>query len=132
MRKPGWELRLLDTLAEWEAKPFKWGKADCIGFALACGKAVRGAALFKALPRYSDAKEARRVLRDMGARELENALMMHLDPVPASFAQRGDIGIVMDRGAQCAVVCLGSHWTGKTEEGLIRIPPHLVVRAVRV
>jgi hypothetical protein len=132
MRKPGWEERLLETVAEWEAKPFQWGKADCIGFALACGKAVRGKTLFKALPRYGDAKRARRVLRDMGARELENAMMMHLDPVPVALAQRGAIGIVIDNGMQCAVVCTGPHWVGKTEGGLIRVPGHLVIRAFKV
>lgn len=131
-RAQGWEERLLDVVAQWDRLPFSWGTTDCIGFALACGEAVRGTPLCAPFPPYLDAKQARRVLRDMGAREIENALMMHLDPVPVSLAQRGDIGVVIDSGAQCAVVCLGPFWAGKTERGLMRIASPLVFRAFKV
>lgn len=128
-----WPERLFDTVGQWEAVPFAWGSTDCLGFALACIKAVRGSLPIEDLPAYSDAKEARRVLRDMGARELENALMMHFEPVPVSMAQRGDIGISRSpEGEQAVVVCLGSLWRGKTQVGSIQLPRQAVERAFRV
>jgi hypothetical protein len=128
-----WPERLLSTVAFWDALPFAWGRTDCLGFALACIKAVRGSPIVSDLPAYADAKEARRVLRDLGARELENAFMMYLDPVPVSLAQRGDVGILVQPGGiQSAVVCVGPTWAGKTEDGLVHIAPAQVSRAFRV
>ena len=128
-----WPERLLETVAVWEAVPFAWGSTDCLGFALACVKAVRGSLPIEDLPAYSDAKVARRVLRDMGARELENVLMMHFEPVSVSMAQRGDLGVlVAPGGIQSAMVCLGSSWAGKTEEGLLQAPRAVITRAFRV
>jgi hypothetical protein len=128
-----WPDRLLETVAFWETVPFVWGSTDCLGFALACVKAVRGSLPIEDLPAYSDAMEARRVLRDMGARELENAFMMHFEPVPVSMAQRGDIGVlVAPDGIQSAMVCLGPSWAGKTEDGLLQVPRSVIARAFRV
>jgi hypothetical protein len=135
MRQDGWEELLLAKVQEMDSQPFSWGHLDCILSVLECACEIRpdlSPFLEHARGSYGDAKEARRYLRDMGARELENALMMHLDPVPVSMAQRGDIGIVIDGGAQCAVICVGAVWIGKTETGAIRVPRHLVARAFKV
>ena len=128
-----WPERLLQTVADWENVPFVWGSTDCLSFALDCIEAVRGNPLVDEIPAYSDAKEARRALRDMGAREIENAFMMHLDPIPVSMAQRGDVGvIVQEDGTQSAMVCVGPAWIGKTEEGLLQVPRQVITRAFRV
>ena len=132
-RVTDWPEQLLETVAAWEGVPFAWGTADCLGFALACIEAVRGNPLVDEIPASSDAKEARRALRDIGAREVENAFMMYLDPVPVAMAQRGDVGvIVQEDGTQSAVVCVGPMWVGKTEEGLLQVPRQVVTRAFRV
>lgn len=128
-----WPEQLLETVDAWRERPFMWGSDDCLGFVLACVKAVRGELPVAEIPAYADAKEARRVLRELGARELENVLMMHFEPVPVSMAQRGDIGIVkMPHGFQAAVVCVGRGWLGKSESGLVAVDRRQVERAFRI
>lgn len=131
-RKPGWEKRLFATVREWDAKPFKWGSADCVAFVLAVGHAVRGKPLCPPLAKYGDALGANRVLRNMGADSLEDAIAMHLDPVPVALAQRGDMGVVVNNGNQCAVVNTGLHWVGRTEHGIIRVSRETLIRAFKV
>lgn len=131
-RKVGWEKRFFAVMVEWRDKPFKWGAADCMSFALAAGAAARGEPIGPHLDMYSDALGARRVLHGLGAETLEEALEKYLEPVPVALAQRGDIGIVMNGGTQCAVVNAGTHWMGKTEAGLIRVSGEALLRAFKV
>lgn len=133
MRVQGWEEKLIETVESWKVKPFKWGKADCCGFALACIKAVRGKTAPKQkIPKYGDAKEAFRALRDMGCDDLAQAFAAHFEEVPVSMAGRGDVGITISNGAQCAVVNTGLWWAGKTEQGLISVPREAIVAAFKV
>lgn len=131
MRVHGWEERLLATVAAETVTPFDWQRGGCIGFALDCIEAVTGENPMPGLS-FGDAKDARRVLKDMAADDLRAALAKHLDPVPVSMAQRGDVGVVTWEGAQCAVVNIGPVWTGKSETGLVRVPRAKVEAAFKV
>ena len=133
MREHGWEERLIAAVAEWQEKPFAWGKADCAGFALACVKAVRGK-MPRGLkpPRYTTATGARMALEKMGFADLAAVMASTFEEIAPVMAGRGDIGIVISNGAQCAVVNTGLWWAGKTEQGLIRVPHETVTRAFRV
>lgn len=131
MRVHGWEERLLATVAAHRDTPFAWERGGCLELPLACIEAVTGENPMPGLS-FGDAKDARRMLKDMGAAELEYAITARLEPVSVARAQRGDIGVVIHQGIRSAVVCIGADWIGKTETGSIRVPRGKVLLAFKV
>jgi len=133
MRVQGWEEKLIVTVDAWRRKRFKWGRADCASFAVACIKAVRGRTAPRVeIPGYADVRQARRALQKMNCVDLTAAFAAHLETIPVAMAGRGDVGITISDGAQCAVVNTGLWWAGKTERGLIRVPRETITAAFRV
>lgn len=131
-RAPGWEERLLAVAEDWRNRPFAWGRADCLCFARAAVEAVQGGPVDWPSPSYRNAREASRALRQAGAAVLSEAFAARYDELPVAMAQRGDLGVVIEDGRECAVVNYGPQWLGMAETGLSRVPGHRVTRAFRV
>lgn len=132
VRPDGWDVRLIAEIEAWKARPFAWGGADCIGFALACMAAVRQAPVIEPLPPYDSKEGAMEVLAGLGAATLTEAMAAHLAECPVSLAQRGDAGIVEHEGRETAVIFMGAYAFAMSETGVVRVPREAVKRAFRV
>lgn len=107
---------LLGYLAEAEARPFAWGRHDCVRFA---GGAVEAATGRKpALPTWTSERGALRVLARLGG--LEAAVDGVLTRTPAALAQRGDVALVDD--AALGVVEGEFVLALSPDAGLVRLP----------
>jgi hypothetical protein len=141
-RKPGWEERLFEVVADHSRRPFSWGGmdggSDCHMMAMDAVKAVTGTDPYaEERGRYTTRIGALRRFTARGFRWLGDAYADVLQEVPPALAQRGDIGLVqIDDGrgrlVDAAVVILPPHAHGKSETGAIRVPVNLVTRAFRV
>ena len=141
-RRPGWELRLLEVVADHSRRPFAWGGvgggSDCHMMAMDAVVAVTGADPYAdERGRYSTRRGALRRFRARGFGWLGEAYAAVLDEIPPAHAQRGDIGLVLvDDGkggtVEAAVVMLPPHAHGKSETGAVRVPVSAVTRAFRV
>lgn len=127
-----WPERMIEAIVAYEGAPFEWGKTDCWCFAMDVAKAVTGTDPWAEARTYRTRTGARRALLRRGFPSIAAALAAVYEEVPPSMAQRGDIGIVMMDGAECACVCEGVRFIGKSERGLVRFQRALVSRAFRV
>jgi cell wall-associated NlpC family hydrolase len=141
-RKPGWEERLIEVVADHSRRPFSWGGkgggSDCHMMAMDAVAAITGTDPYAdERGRYATRIGALRRFTSRGFRWLGDAYAAVLQEVPPALAQRGDIGLVLvDDGkggtVEAAVVILPPHAHGKSETGAIRVPVHHVTRAFRV
>jgi hypothetical protein len=118
-RLPDWPERLAATLALWRTQPFVWGQRDCGQFALACIEAQIGVRLI-ALPPYTSARAAKRMLRSFGVAD-GPALTDKLLGARSSAAQlgRGDI-VLLEQSA--LGVCFGEKIWAMAASGLTALP----------
>jgi len=105
MRRPDWEARLRQTLANYEAASFEWGVSDCGTFAQDIAEAVAGRRPRTLRERYWSPRSWYRAARAEGYSTLPMAVAGMLEPmgwapVPPMFAPCGSIGVA---GLACAV-----------------------------
>lgn len=108
-----------------------WG-ADCWRLVMDTVEAVSGERLYADLPAYSSAMGAARLLKERGFDSVGDALAAVLSEVPPALAQRGDVGVVEDRGGEAGVVVIGADVLGMAPAGLARVPRARLKRAFRV
>lgn len=132
MRIKGWERALLDVVARHRAQPFVWGSSDCFTLPLDTIVALTGKDPWPGLHDYDSRIAAARCLTLQGYSSLADAFADKLVEVPVPFAQRGDVGVILDDGALCGAVFLASGVAGKTETGLHVFERDRVVRAFAV
>lgn len=122
MKHPDWQKRLIDVIKAAEKRPFLWGEHDCCLFAADCVQAMCGEDFASDLRgTYSTAVGAKRVLLNNGG-SIEKVLAQHLDEVPVSLRQRGDIAVVMSGGSRCAGVVFSGAVFVPGESGLVKVP----------
>lgn len=97
-RYPDWEARLDRYVIEAQARPFSWGRHDCVLFALGAAEAITGVdAAANLRGTYDSARGAAGVMRRLfHARDLAGAVESFRahwagESVPVLMAQRGDI-----------------------------------------
>ena len=136
-RHRDWEARLAAAIEASRAKPFAWGDFDCalaMADLVAAMTGVDAGARFRG--RYKTARGAAGALRRRGAGTLEATLTaLFGDPVPRTFAQRGDVVLVdTEAGPAAGVVALdgASMHVAAPERGQIRLPLRLATMAWRV
>lgn len=101
-RAAGWA-RLRAVMADYEARPFAWGSADCLCFAADAVHAMTGRdSLGAQRNRYTTRLGAAERLRELGHRHLEDLIVASAKragwgPIPPSVAAVGDIGLTLDQ-----------------------------------
>ena len=132
-RPEGWPERLLETIEREADAPFVWGKSDCLTFVLNAVHAMLPELKREKLPLYEDERGAARALKQLGFRDVGEALASRFDEIPPAWAHRGDLGIIQNEEATSAVVFVGPYVVGKDKPGGLRqVPRSLVRRAFRV
>ena len=131
MRHAQWDRRLTALIAENRARPYEWGKWDCLMFAAAVAKAVTGKDHARGhRGKYSSFATAYGYLQKLGFDSPAAMLDSLFDEKPAGFAHRGDL-VLADDGIPA--VCMGAFalsvgQEGNTE-GLVRVPRAQWVKA---
>jgi hypothetical protein len=141
MRHHDWSSRLYVYLEASDSTPFRYGSFDCLSFAAGAADAITGADIMAPFRgRYTThlgaMRIAKRVFGVATLPEIVTAMMaaQGWKEVAPSFAQRGDVCLVIQGGDQIAGVI---HSNGReavitTEQGLGRVPLKSVVRAWNV
>jgi len=133
-RRPGWELRLAETVEVARGQPFRWGQHDCAIWAFDLRRDLTGADDVAALwrGRYRTAAGAHRVMRRLGWHSMEEAgrALLGAPLTSVSLAQRGDI--VLSATGLGFGVCLGALAAGIAPAGLILAPIATTALAWRV
>lgn len=132
MRVPGWEARLISTIEREDQAAFSWGLHDCLTLVADCCLAVTGEDPMKDIATYETEEAAQEVLRELGYRDVAEALATHFEEIPPAFARRGDCGVVELRGVVASVVVMGSISYGRSERGLLKFPTSRITRAFKV
>ncbi|MCL8385576.1 DUF6950 family protein [Xanthobacter aminoxidans] len=133
MRLPGWEQRLADLIAAYQGGGFIWGVRDCFRLPQDVARAVAGLAIWPDVRPYRTARGAAIRLARHGFSGVGDALAAVLPEVPPAHARRGDLGMVLEAGAQAGVVVLGAEIAGMAPDGGLTILPRArLVRAFAV
>jgi len=111
-----WEARLGAYLDAVRLKPFGWGSHDCILHCANGVKAQTGKDHARGMRgKYRSAASAARFLKSLGHDSLVDLVTAKLgEPIPPSFAQRGDI-VMSEDGA--FGICMGSNAFFVGQEG---------------
>lgn len=133
MRFADWEERLAEVIAAYQGGVFIWGVRDCFRLPLAVVEAVTGDRLWAGVRPYRSARGAALRLARHGFREVGDALAAVLPECAASFAGRGDVGVISEDGREAGVAVLGHELAGVAPgAGLTILPRARLVRAFRV
>lgn len=130
MRREDWPERLVAFIDARQAIPFAWSHNDCATFA---GDWVLEATGVDPIPDFRKPYgeiSANRALRRLGG--LGQAVSARLQEKPASFAMRGDIGLVEIEGRASLVIVDGDTIVGPGPNGVERLHRSLLVRAWEV
>lgn len=140
MRAYDWQSKLAQVIKDYRNQAFQWGKKDCCLFVCDSIKALVGrdpAETFRG--RYDTMEKAAELVREFcggGVEELAEKMAERFGfvDIKVSFAQRGDVGLFVDKKMGPTLgVCIGSHFMFLLEEGgLVSIPNRMIVRAWRI
>jgi hypothetical protein len=132
-RPPGWEARLADVVARYQAGDFVWGAADCAHFAGDAAAAVAGEDRLADLRGlYDGPRSAARALLKLHCRDLGDVFALRFQEMPPAHARAGDIGVLRAGPVVSGCVILGAQAAGAGERGLVRFPRSLLLRAFQV
>lgn len=133
-RVDGWEHALLAVIAEYDAKPFAWGTADCLTLVADSCMAVTGMdPLLPVRGEYSSAEEASQLMAARGCADVLGALGQVFEQCPPAMARRGDVGVLKHPTlGYAAVVVAGPYVVGRHERGSFKVPLLKMVAAFKV
>lgn len=110
-------------VADWHARPFAWGRADCCQLAREAVLRLHG--LVVPLPTYHSEPGAARALRRLGGYTAA-LVAAGLVQRPAAAARRGDVVLVRQAdaagGRRGLAVCTGTHAHTTGPVGLVAVP----------
>jgi hypothetical protein len=121
MKHHDWQIRLEAFVRERRAMPFAWGTNDCSIFASDCVLAITGTdPAPPELRIHRTAKQACRALaKHGGLAAIATAAMGQ--PVPAAFAQVGDMVLVKVGKREALAICNGCTAMGPSAQGLTSV-----------
>lgn len=116
-----WPRLLSEYITLIRHKPFVWGQRDCVLVGLNAARVVTG---IDATPdvqgQYDSAIGALRLIRKMGATDLESA--SHIlaaryggEPISPMYAQRGDLAFIPNVRGGCIAFNAGESWASIDE-----------------
>ena len=128
-RHTDWESRLFEFMESRRTAPFAWSSNDCATFAADAVAAITGERL--QIPQADTPEAYARLLRDQGSlRDMACALLG--EPIPASFAQRGDVVLLLLDDRETLGICVGADIAGPGADGLVLVPMAHAVDAWRI
>lgn len=96
MRKKNWEAELAEVIIKHQSLPSQYGLSDCFIITDDAVHAVTGSYMFgKASRTYKTPKAALKKLKTKGFNTVEDAFASKFKRIPATLAQRGDIGVIV-------------------------------------
>lgn len=125
-RRSGWELHGHEVLEAHLSQAFIWGVSDCVTVAADVVLATCGVNLVPERD-WTSRDEAMAAIKARGG--LEAAVDAVLPPVGVLSAQRFDIGLWRRGLVSALVVCDGQGFSGKTEDGRLRVPRSEIFKA---
>lgn len=130
-RNLNWQLDFEKCVKENFYKPFKWGEHDCVLWAANCVLAITGFdPALEYRDEYSSPIGAARILKDNGG--MEALVSEKFESVLPSFANIGDIVMILQNEQPMLAVCNGETSLAPGAEGLIALPTLSAVKAWRV
>jgi len=133
-RLPDWPARLAQACNAWVNRPFAWGLADCALWAADAVQAQHGRDTLAELrqPPRRTARQGLRAVRRGGGYAGFMA-RAGLQPVQPALAQRGDVVLLAQLGADAALgVCVGELAAAPGPQGLCMVPMAQALAAWRV
>jgi len=132
-RLPDWHARLVAYLAAASRTPFAPGAHDCALFAAGAVQAMTGNDLAEGWRgRYRTLAGGRRVLKREGVADHVALAARHLEEVPVSWAQPGDVAAVPTADGPALGVVQGASIYVVSAAGLGLVPLTAAARAFRV
>lgn len=115
---------------------FRWGRSDCLGFAIACAEALGcggGLAQRRAGHAYGSGAEAAAALAAHGWRGLDDLAASLWERIPPALAQTGDWALVVNPdGTETLGVVMRDGVVAQTLDGLALSPRSAARTAYRV
>ncbi|MBK6920613.1 MAG: hypothetical protein IPH07_24645 [Deltaproteobacteria bacterium] len=118
-RPQDWPQRLVRFVGSRRAMPFAWGANDCAAFAFAWVREVRPGAQMPCATWTSEREALERLAALGGIAGAASAVLG--DPVPAMFAQRGDVVAQLIDGRITLGVVTGSSLVGPGHNGVVAV-----------
>lgn len=140
MRLPDWQSRLSLVIKDHQKDSFEWGRNDCCLFICNAIEAMTG--IDPATPffrgNYHSKEEGYALIAEFCGGGIEKMVEKMAEThgyveVHPNFAQRGDVGLYIDRDAgPTLALSLGTQWAFLKESGLGYLPRASVTRVWRV
>jgi hypothetical protein len=128
-RVQDWEVRFIELMDALQVRSFDWRNFNCLHRAALVVKALRGDDFdLPVIPELSGKESADQALADLGKETLGDFLLSLFENVAVVMAQRGDLGV----SGQSIVICMGTYWSGFTDDGHVRLDRIKVQRAFKV
>ena len=129
-RHPKWEARLSECIGANRKRAYEPSRHDCLLWPAEAVKAVTGKDHGRGhRGKYKSAASAYRYLQMLGFTSPEEYLDNLFDEKPVGFAQKGDLVLVRTDTGDNPGVCMGGFALVAGEEGLIRAPRALWLKA---
>jgi hypothetical protein len=120
---------LFDFMQARRERPFAWGTNDCASFAADAVEAMTGERL--QIPQAATPEAYARLLRDQGPLQAMVEALLG-EPIPASFAQRGDVVLLVLDDRDTLGICVGADIAGPGADGVVLVPMSHAVAAWRI
>lgn len=130
-RVDGWEKQLKLAIEKHMKLPSQYGVSDCYLIVDDAVLAVTGERMFPDVA-YTTEQGAAKQLLQKGFNTVEDALLFKFPTVPASLAQRGDIGVIDDNGRICGGVFTAIGFAVRDEKRVTFVPVSRVKTAFKV
>lgn len=136
MRLDGWEKRLKAVIEKHQALPSDYARSNCYIIPDDAVEAIIGARMHPSLYNGRNGPKtekgaARRLLRH-GFANVEEAFAARFERIPASLAQRGDIGVIERDGTVSGGLITAIGFMTRSAERVLFLPVSQVKTAFRV
>lgn len=131
-RVKGWEKRLKAVVEKHMALPSVYGVSDCYIITDDAVEAVIGEQMYKGVRNYKTETGAAKKLHQHGFETVEDAFAAKFEIIPASLAQRGDIGVVFSDGSMCGGFFTALGFFTRDKDAPVFLPVSQVQTAFKV
>ena len=120
MKYYDWQIRLEAFLRARQSVPFAWGTNDCVIFAADCVQALTGVDHVPPKLRGASLLQSARILKERGG-VIALAAAALGEPLPAAFAQIGDVVLCKAGDQDMLGICNGSTALAPGPDGLVSV-----------
>lgn len=132
MRIEGWEQKLDAIIESKRNQPFDWADNNCMGFVAEAQKTITGETSFpEVLENIGSKRNALKLILENGP-SLTDWVDKHLEQIPITMAQRGDIVDVETCEGPAMGLCIGPKAVFIGKNGIEYVPLTSLIRAWRL